>query len=1024
MFGSTNPFGQSSSSPFGSQSVFGQNTSSSNPFAPKPFGSTNPFGSQTGSSIFGGTSTGVFGAAQPSSPFSSTTTFGASSSPAFGSSAPAFGASPSTPAFGGSSSSFGGSSVFGQKPVFGGFGSTPTQTTPFGSATQPSQPAFGSSIFGSSTPFGGSSQPAFGSTGTPAFGATSTPAFGASSTPAFGATSTPAFGAASTPAFGATSTPAFGSTSSPSFGNTGSAFGGSNTSVFGGGGAFGASTSPFGASSAPAFGTSSTPFGASSTPAFGASSTPAFGASSTPAFSFGSTPAFGQSSSAFGGSTPFGSTSSPFGGQSSAFGSQTPSPAFGNAGIGQPGFGGQRGGSRVANYTPTTEADSGTSGQTAKLESISAMPIYKEKSHEELRWEDYQLGDKGGPHSSAQTTSSPFGASTTQTNTFAPIQGFGQTSANPFSGTTTSSNPFAQKTSTFSGFGTTSSAPAFSSSAFGSSTTGVSQPSIFGSSPSPFGANSSPSFGTSSTSLFNTVSSQTSSSPFGSSIFGNTQPSQLFSSIAPQPSSGFGQTSSPFGQTSSFGQTSLFNSPSSGLVGSIFSSSSSLTSNSLTGFGQTAPSISTPFQQPQTAQSGGSFAFGNFGQTQPIGASSFGGTPGIFGQSNFGLSSSTPSSVVAQPAPMTNPFGTLPALPQMSIGRGGTTSIQYGISSMPAQDKPAPVRISSLLTSRHLSQRRVRVPLRKFPSKTDGPKVPFFSDDEDTPTTPKADALFIPRENPRALIICPMEQWPGRASSEKASPFKDRNTPVKENGSASKEASTQPVNGTSSASNKTAVENGVVKEHVQPPTKQVPNGSVEDHSPQKADVYKTLSGHRAGEAAIVYEHGADVEALMPKLRRSDYYTQPRIHELAAKERAEPGFCSHVKDFVVGRQGYGSIRFLGETDVRGLDLESLIQFNNREVIVYMDDAKKPPVGQGLNKPAEVTLLSIKCFDKKTGQQYTEGPKIEKYTEMLKRKAEDQGAEFISYDPIKGEWKIRVNHFSVYKLLDEEDCEVDE
>jgi nuclear pore complex protein Nup98-Nup96 len=183
-------------------------------------------------------------------------------------------------------------------------------------------------------------------------------------------------------------------------------------------------------------------------------------------------------------------------------------------------------------------------------------------------------------------------------------------------------------------------------------------------------------------------------------------------------------------------------------------------------------------------------------------------------------------------------------------------------------------------------------------------------------------------------------------------------------------------------------------------------------------MYKTLGGHRAGEAAIVYEHGADVEALMPKLRKSDYFTLPRIHELAAKERAEPGFCSHVKDFVVGRQGYGSIRFLGVTDVRGLDLESIVQFNNREVIVYMDDSKKPPVGQGLNKPAEVTLLNIKCFDKKTGQQYTEGPRIEKYKEMLKRKAEDQGAEFVSYDANKGEWKFRVNHFSVYKLVDED------
>ncbi|KAK2456227.1 Nucleoporin autopeptidase [Trifolium repens] len=1008
MFGSTNPFGQSSS-PFGSsQSVFGQqNNSSNNPFAPKPFGSPTPFGSQTGNSMFGGSSTGVFGAAQTSSPFSTNTTFGASSSPAFGSSTPSFG-TPSTPAFGNSSSSFGGSSVFGQKPGFGGFGSTPTQTSPFGSATQPSQPAFGSntqqsqpafgsSIFGSSTPFGASSQPAFGAT----------------STPAFGATSTPAFGATSTPAFGSTSTPAFGSTSTPAFGSTGSAFGMSNTSVFGGGGAFGASSSPV--------------FGSSSTPAFGASSSPAFGASSTPAFSFGSsTQAFGQSSSAFGTSSPFGSTTSAFGGQSSAFGSQTPTQAFGNTGIGQSGFGGQRGGSRVASYSATTETDSG-SAQPGRLESISAMPVYKDKSHEELRWEDYQLGDKGGPLASApqSTGMAGFNSSTTQTNAFSPSPAFGQSSANPFSSTTpNSNNPFAPKTSTFStGFGST---PAFNSSGFNSSTSAA--PSLFGAPSSPFGANSSSQPFNSSTSPFGAnTSSQpfgsNTSSTFGTSIFGNTQPSPLFNSTTPtNPQSGstFGQNTSPFGQTGAFSsQPSMFNSPSSGLVGSIFSNSASITSNAPTGFGQTVPSLSTPFQTAQPAQSSGTFAFSNFGQTQPAGASSFGGTPGMFGQNNFGLQANPQNSMVAQPAPInTNPFGTLPALPQMSIGRvGNTPSVQYGISSMPVQDKPAPVRISSVLTARHLSQRRIKYPLRKY--KNEGSRVPFFSNDDDTPTTPKADALFIPRENPRALIICPMDQWPGKAS-EKASSFKDRYTSVNENGISLREAGTTPNDRTSSEDKeRTAAENGGVKEQVQPvPTKHASNGSNEDHSLQKADMYKTLGGHRAGEAAIVYEHGADVEALMPKLRKSDYFTLPRIHELAAKERAEPGFCSHVKDFVVGRQGYGSIRFLGVTDVRGLDLESIVQFNNREVIVYMDDSKKPPVGQGLNKPAEVTLLNIKCFDKKTGQQYTEGPRIEKYKEMLKRKAEDQGAEFVSYDANKGEWKFRVNHFSVYKLVDED------
>ena len=40
--------------------------------------------------------------------------------------------------------------------------------------------------------------------------------------------------------------------------------------------------------------------------------------------------------------------------------------------------------------------------------------------------------------------------------------------------------------------------------------------------------------------------------------------------------------------------------------------------------------------------------------------------------------------MVMQPTLVSNPFGTLPAMPQMSIGNGGSSpSIQYGISSLP-----------------------------------------------------------------------------------------------------------------------------------------------------------------------------------------------------------------------------------------------------------------------------------------------------------------------------------------------------
>ncbi|KAK3041587.1 hypothetical protein RJ639_000721 [Escallonia herrerae] len=58
--------------------------------------------------------------------------------------------------------------------------------------------------------------------------------------------------------------------------------------------------------------------------------------------------------------------------------------------------------SRVAVYTPTAVHEDDTT--TGKLESISAMTVYEDKSHEELRWEDHQLGDKGGPDPAGQST--------------------------------------------------------------------------------------------------------------------------------------------------------------------------------------------------------------------------------------------------------------------------------------------------------------------------------------------------------------------------------------------------------------------------------------------------------------------------------------------------------------------------------------------------------------------------------------------------------------------------------------------
>ncbi|XP_062210054.1 nuclear pore complex protein NUP96 [Phragmites australis] len=150
-------------------------------------------------------------------------------------------------------------------------------------------------------------------------------------------------------------------------------------------------------------------------------------------------------------------------------------------------------------------------------------------------------------------------------------------------------------------------------------------------------------------------------------------------------------------------------------------------------------------------------------------------------------------------------------------------------------------------------------------------------------------------------------------------------------------------------------------------------------------------------------------AVFPVLRSLDYFARPSINELVEQEAADPGFCSRVPDFVIGRTGYGQVRFLGNTDVRGLDLNEIIRFDRHSVVVYKDEADKPSVGHGLNKAAEVTLvLDLKRL-----------PEPSLLVEVLRCRAKKQGARFLSFNPANGKWKFEVDHFSRFGLVDEEE-----
>ena len=81
--------------------------------------------------------------------------------------------------------------------------------------------------------------------------------------------------------------------------------------------------------------------------------------------------------------------------------------------------------------------------------------------------------------------------------------------------------------------------------------------------------------------------------------------------------------------------------------------------------------------------------------------------------------------------------------------------------------------------------------------------------------------------------------------------------------------------------------------------------------------------------------------------REDYYCSPSIEEL---ERMEDDQIQNVSNFVIGRQGYGEIRFLSSVDLSDVDLEAEVSIGKRGMMV--SDGASP--GERLNHPA------LMCF----------------------------------------------------------------
>ncbi|CAN9501252.1 unnamed protein product [Ophioblennius macclurei] len=884
------------------------------------------------------------------------------------------------------------------------------------------------------TPFGG---------GTGGFGTSST--FGQQNT-GFGTT-------------GGFGTSAFGTTT-----NTGGLFGSTQNKP---GGLFGSSTF-----SQPATSSTSTGFGfgaagGTSTSLFGNTGTGATGglfSQQNNAFSANKPAAFGS----FGTSTSSGglfgatnTTSNPFGGSNSLFGGSGFSAAQ------QPGT--------TVKFNPPTGSDTMvkagvTTSINTKHQCITAMKEYENKSLEELRLEDYQAGRKGPTNPMAAGTGNLFGTATSSATTGL----FGSSAPN-------TSFSFGANKSTFGaagagGFGATTGGlfgqPAQQQAGslfkpFSQTTTTQTTGFSFGN------TNTMGQTNTSSMGLFgNTAASQ----PGG--LFGGTQTSTA---------SGFGAASGLFGPTNTgFGnmgtQPSLFGNKTAGFGTTTTSASSFGTGTGLFG-NKPALTLGTGNNTSTFgfgANPAGGSLFGNKSTTGGLGTglgTSFGtavgpgqlfgnnqnklgttlGTMGTFGATGFSGGTSTlgfgapqqpvaladPSAAAAQQAMLQQQLSVLAYSPY-----GDSPLFRNPLSDPKKKEerlKPTnPTAQKALTTPAHykLTPRpATRVRPKALTSSGSSKSQLFDGLDDDEPSL--TNGAFVPRKSIKKLVLKNLNSSQYNSSLSKDGDELSSPAEYPHNGHShvdDDEDQREPARSGSRADD----DPEVTHFYVNPIAKPIPQGrghpalqdTISDlnlHKPSRIGL--ELSGDdvsaSVGEESLQEEREDEEEEQQESQRsphpagivlsRVGYYTIPPMEELAEMVD-EQGECV-VEDFTVGRKGYGSVFFPGKVNVTALNLDEIVHFRRKEVIVYPDDKNKPPEGNGLNRRAEVTLDGVWPNDKTSCTQIRSPERLAdmNYEGRLERASRKQGARFLEYRPETGSWVFEVAHFSKYGLQDSDEDE---
>ncbi|PNY28083.1 Nucleoporin [Tolypocladium capitatum] len=224
-------------------------------------------------------------------------------------------------------------------------------------------------------------------------------------------------------------------------------------------------------------------------------------------------------------------------------------------------------------------------------------------------------------------------------------------------------------------------------------------------------------------------------------------------------------------------------------------------------------------------------------------------------------------------------------------------------------------------------------------------------------------------------------------------------------------------------------ENGAPPRNVLPAPEDLPISQADETTPRQNRSSAGTNGSKTpemeqvkgNELAIVHEEDNATPEAQNNLgfdnAPGQYYMRPSKDELLAMNRMQR---QRIDGFTVGRDNVGYITFKVPVDISGIEIEELcgtiIQLEPRSATVYPVQAKKPPVGRGLNVPARISLEQSWPRGGRDKRVTSDPKRFNKHIDRLKRIPDTT---FDSYDKETGVWTFSVEHFTTYGLDDSDD-----